>query len=151
MQEYHRLHGLSHYLGIESHILDRNQTLDMLKPLIDEKTSDLVGGLYSPGDGFVDPYMYCSALVKAGDIKVWNNCRLTAINTEECTGVESQQRKVKSVCVTNGSDTHEIKTRVAINCSGCWAPQVAKLAGAVLTHNFTMVVPIKMDNLILDK
>ena len=136
MQEYQRLNGLSKYFDIESHILDRTQTIDLLEPLIDRSSSNLVGALFSPNDGFVDPYQYCTALVKGGRLQVFDNCRLIAINTSERTGSGTgvrQQSKIKSVCVQYGDeeDVHEITTSCVVNSTGCWAPLVAKLAGII--------------------
>ncbi|CAG2117158.1 unnamed protein product, partial [Medioppia subpectinata] len=125
MQEYQRLHGLSKYYGIESHILDRKQTIALLDPLIDEKTSDLTGGLYSPNDGFVDPHMYCSALIKGGNVQVFSKCRLIGINTID----GFRRRKVNRVSVEYEGEVRDINTHCVVNCSGVWAPIVAKLAG----------------------
>ena len=135
MQEYQRLNGLSKFYDIESHILDRNQTIDLLKPLIDPNKSDLVGGLYSPNDGFADPHMYCSALIKGAQIQVFNNCRLIAINTSDCTGVDVKQTKINGIRVQYDKDIHEISTNIIVNCTGCWAPLVAKLAGIPINPN----------------
>jgi len=135
MQEYERLHGVSKFFGIESHILDRDQVIQLLHPLIDRKRSDLAGGLLSPNDGFVDPSMYCNALVKAGKLQVFRNCQLVAINTTENMGV-GQQRKINSVTVKIDDTTQQINTNIVVNSSGVWAPFVAKLAGFLFKFLF---------------
>ncbi|CAG2165859.1 unnamed protein product [Oppiella nova] len=149
MQEYQRLHGMSKYYGIESYILDKSQTIDLLKPLIDEKTSDLTGGLYSPNDGFVDPHMYCSALIKAANIQVFSKCRLIAINTSDCFSLNTRQRKVNKLSVQYNGLRHDIETSVVVNSSGVWAPIVAKLAGIdnipqeTMEHSYVITEPIE--------
>jgi glycine/D-amino acid oxidase-like deaminating enzyme len=139
MQEYQRLHGVSKYFGIESHILDKDQVIQLLHPLIDRKTSDLTGGLYSPDDGFVDPSMYCNALVKAAKLKVFPNCQLISINTSETIGI-AQQRKINSVRVKIDDKIEEIKTDILVNSTGVWAPFVAKLAGILFLQNNSSLV-----------
>jgi sarcosine dehydrogenase len=62
MDEYRRLATVGVGLGIESHILDPAE-MQKLFPLINPEV--IVGGLYSPGDGVVDPALLCTALRKA--------------------------------------------------------------------------------------
>jgi sarcosine dehydrogenase len=62
MNEYRRLSTIGVSFGIESHILDPAET-QKLFPLINPDV--IVGSLYSPGDGVVDPAMLCAALIKA--------------------------------------------------------------------------------------
>ncbi|XP_054157936.1 sarcosine dehydrogenase, mitochondrial-like [Oppia nitens] len=148
MQEYQRLHGIAKYYGIESYLLDKRQTIDLLSPLIDEKNSDLAGGLYSPNDGYVDPYMYCSALTKAANINIFTKCPVIGINTTESQGISVRQSKVNAITVDYNNSLHEIKTNVIVNCSGVWAPVVAKLAGIpsipqeTMEHSYVITQPI---------
>jgi hypothetical protein len=62
MDEYRRLATIGVSFGIESHILDPAD-MQKLFPLINPEV--IVGGLYSPGDGVVDPALLCTALRKA--------------------------------------------------------------------------------------
>jgi sarcosine dehydrogenase len=62
MNEYRRLSTIGVSFGIESHIVDPAE-VHKLFPLINPEV--IVGGLYSPGDGVVDPALLCTALVKA--------------------------------------------------------------------------------------
>ena len=61
MNEYRRLSTVGKSFGIESHILDPKET-QKLFPLINPDV--IMGSLYSPGDGVVDPAMLCTALTK---------------------------------------------------------------------------------------
>lgn len=72
LEEYKRLHTLGHFFGIESHILTPKETAK-LYPILNE--SDFNGALYSPGDGCIDPSMFCAALVK-GAVKNGGRVRL---------------------------------------------------------------------------
>ena len=62
MKEYRRLSTIGVSFGIESYILDPAE-MQKLFPLINPEV--IVGGLYSPGDGTVDPTLLCTALTKA--------------------------------------------------------------------------------------
>lgn len=62
IQEYKRLNTLGHFFGIESSILSPSETLRHF-PLLDP--NNFTASLYSPGDGCIDPSMYCAALTKA--------------------------------------------------------------------------------------
>jgi len=62
MDEYRRLATIGVNFGIESHILDPAE-MQKLFPLINPEV--IVGGLYSAGDGVVDPALLCTALRKA--------------------------------------------------------------------------------------
>jgi glycine/D-amino acid oxidase-like deaminating enzyme len=62
MDEYRRLATIGVSFGIESYIVDPAE-MQKLFPLINREV--IVGGLYSPGDGVVDPALLCTALRKA--------------------------------------------------------------------------------------
>lgn len=62
MDEYKRLVTAGKYLGVEAHILSAKETKE-LYPLLDEKV--IVGSIYSPQDGSMDPTMLTAALTKA--------------------------------------------------------------------------------------
>lgn len=61
MNEYKRLQTIGNLYGIESQLLTPTETTK-LSPILNPKS--FVGALYSPGDGGMDPSMYCSALIK---------------------------------------------------------------------------------------
>lgn len=61
IKEYKRLQTLGHFFGIESQWLSPAEATK-LSPILDPKS--FLGALYSPGDGIIDPTMYCNALLK---------------------------------------------------------------------------------------
>jgi sarcosine dehydrogenase len=65
MDEYRRLATIGVSFGIESHILGPAE-MQKLFPLINPEV--IAGGLYSPGDGVVDPAMLCAALRKGATV-----------------------------------------------------------------------------------
>ena len=81
-------------------------------PLLDE--SVVVGGLYTPGDGCIDPTGLCTALTRAAKKNgghVVEDCPVTAIETAES---DFGPRKVTAVRTPYGT----IKTDCVVNCSG---------------------------------
>lgn len=62
LNEYKRLSTFGKAVGIENRMLSPNETQEIF-PLLDPKA--FIGGLYSPGDGVVDPAMLCNALTRA--------------------------------------------------------------------------------------
>ena len=80
LDEYRRLQTVGKSFGIESHLLKPSEVQDVY-PLIN--SSDLVGCLYSPGDGLIDPsgitQAYASAAKKMGG-KVFTKTEVTGID-----------------------------------------------------------------------
>ena len=89
LDEYRRLQTIGKCFDIESHILKPSEVTDVY-PLIN--TDDLVGCLYSPGDGLIDPsgitQAFASAAKKLGG-KVFTKT--------EVTGIDVVDKKVQGV------------------------------------------------------
>lgn len=65
MEEYKRFHTLGHLFGQESHLmtpLEAKKVCPLLNP------TSFYGALWSPGDGFTDPSMYCASLIKGAKL-----------------------------------------------------------------------------------
>ncbi|CAH1101011.1 unnamed protein product [Psylliodes chrysocephalus] len=82
-------------------------------------TTDLLGGLWIPGDGVGDPYETCLSIIseaKRMGVQVIENCTLKKIHqtNQKVTGVETDQ----------GS----IKCEYFVNCAGFWARGVGQLS-----------------------
>ncbi|PSN29571.1 hypothetical protein C0J52_25788 [Blattella germanica] len=131
MNEYRRLSTIGRSFGIESHILDPKET-QKLFPLINPDA--IVGSIYSPGDGVVDPAMLCTALTKHATKKggkVIENCPVSEILTKKN---EFGTKKVAGVVTPFGT----IKTDCIVNCCGVWAREIAAMVGLHLP-----LVPMK--------
>lgn len=61
MDEYKRLQALASFFGVESQMLTPSEAVK-LSPILNQ--NKFIAALYSPGDGGLDPTMYCSALIK---------------------------------------------------------------------------------------
>lgn len=135
VQEYKRLNTLGHLFGIESHILTPSETLKHF-PLLDPE--NFTASLYSPGDGVIDPSMFCSSLVKGASNyggKVIENCPVTNIHMDHSTGV----RKITGVETPFGT----IKTTCIVNAAGAWSRNIAKMMDleiplAVMKHAYVV-------------
>ena len=124
LDEYKRLHTFGKAFGIESHVLDPEET-KKLYPLMN--VDDVFATLYSPADGTVDPNGFCAALTrfatKAG-AKVIEGCSVENILSEEGT---FKSRRVSAVVTNRGT----IKTNNVVNCTGVWANHVSNKVGTV--------------------
>lgn len=121
-------------LGAETEFLSQNELTELDSKL---KTENYVGGSYSPGDLFVDPYLTLQAYgdaCKNGDVDL-------RIGTE-VTDVEISEGSVKGVTTENGSTSLDF----VVNAAGPWAGKVADMAGIYLPikpelHRLAFVEP----------
>jgi 4-methylaminobutanoate oxidase (formaldehyde-forming) len=84
------------------------------------RTDDLLGALWLPDDGKVNPADVTQALARGarmGGARIVEGMRVTAIH--------AQNGVVSGVGTSNGA----IKAEVVVNCAGQWSRQVGKLAG----------------------
>jgi sarcosine oxidase subunit beta len=87
------------------------------------RSDDVLGGSFCETDGFVDPHLAMTGLMKAAmeqGARLWKNAEVTAI--------EVKGGRVTAVETTRG----RVETRVVVNAAGPWAAGVAKMAGAEL-------------------
>jgi 4-methylaminobutanoate oxidase (formaldehyde-forming) len=91
------------------------------------RTDDLVGALWLPLDGKVNPADITQALAKGarmGGVKIFEKTRVTAIRT--------QAGAVAGVSTTKG----DIRAEIVVNCAGQWAKQIGRMCGvAVPLHS----------------
>jgi sarcosine oxidase, subunit beta len=84
------------------------------------RSDDIVAGSFCSSDGFVDPYSAMTGFMAwAGDhgAEIWKNTTVTGFHrdTYGLTAVETSRG--------------EVSTRIAVNCAGPWAADIAKMAG----------------------
>jgi 4-methylaminobutanoate oxidase (formaldehyde-forming) len=91
------------------------------------RTDDLVGALWLPLDGKVNPADITQALAKGarmGGAKIFEQTQVSAVH--------AQNGAVTSVATTKG----DIKAGIVVNCAGQWAKQVGRMCGvAVPLHS----------------
>ncbi len=109
--------ALARAYGVEAHEIDVAEA-KRLWPLM--RTDDLIGAVFSPGDGRVDPSNLCTALAKGART---SGARI--VEDTPVTGIEIEKSRVSAVLTARGRIACEA---VAI-CAGMWSREVAALAG----------------------
>lgn len=105
---------------VSSRMIDPEE-ITRVHPLID--TKGLLGALYTPQDGTLDPTTLCTSLIKAGQkygLKVVENCTVTDIR------VIKHSRTIRTIDSVE-TNLGKIKTEKVVNCAGCWAPYIAEV------------------------
>ncbi|XP_050296720.1 sarcosine dehydrogenase, mitochondrial [Anthonomus grandis grandis] len=121
-EEYKRLHTLGHCFNIESQLItpkDAQRIAPILNP------GSFYGALYTPTDGYVDPSMYCNALIKGGVANGGQVFEQTAVN--KIWTQEAIQGLKKIVGVE--TDKGPIKTNTVVNAAGAWGRKIANMVG----------------------
>ena len=100
---------------------------------------DVIGAVFSPGDGRVNPSDLCAALVKGA-----KRHGLRVFEDTPVTGFETRNGHVAAVLSEGG----RIECRAVVNCAGLWGREVAKLAGVgaplyACEHFYLLTEPIE--------
>ncbi|NDG05419.1 MAG: FAD-binding oxidoreductase, partial [Alphaproteobacteria bacterium] len=88
---------------------------------------DLVGALWLPEDGKVNPYDLCMSLARGArqaGVRIVENARVSAVLSK----TQGRRRSVCGVRVGLSDGEQEIVCEVLVNCAGQWARQFAALA-----------------------
>ena len=115
---------------MDCELLTPAQALD-LWPVID--TGDLLGAIWLPGDGKVNPTDLTMALAKGArqrGARVVERARVTGIDT----AATARGRRVTGVRVDGGGagDEHRIEAEVVVNCAGQWAKALGDQVGVTV-------------------
>lgn len=103
-------------LGLKDARIVSGDEIRGMFPLL--RGDDIVGGSFCASDGFVDPYsamigfMTCASEHGA---KLWKSTQVTRIGRDD--------RGIAHIETSRGA----VATRVAVNCAGPWAAEVAKM------------------------
>lgn len=117
-EEHRRAYSFAKALGVEAHLVDAAEA-GRLWPFLE--TSDLLGALWYPTDGQVNPLDFAQALAKGArgkGVRIFENVKAT--------GVLSQGDRASGVQTEAG----DIETPVVVNAAGMWAREFGRLAGA---------------------
>ena len=102
-----------------------------MHPLL--RVDDIYGGVYSPGDGTIDPTSICNAYAKASRRfggGVYENIGVSGIEVEDyLTAGSAAGRRIKAVLTSCGK---RIETPTVVNACGAWANELAAMAGPQL-------------------
>lgn len=121
-----RLDQLRHYLstlhalGVEGHMISPEEVKERW-PLVN--TDDIIGGLWMPGTGRVDPTDICQAFIKGGKMRGGRLFEDTPV-----TDWIIASGKVQGVKTARG----DIAAPIVVNCTGLWGRKTGKMAGVDL-------------------
>jgi glycine cleavage system T protein len=106
-------------IGLEAELISPAEVLERLP---EADGAPILGAVWMPGDGYVDPHIATHAVADAAralgvDIRL--RTRVTAIEL-------GTRREVRAVHTDGGP----IETEHVVNAAGIWAPQVAAMVGA---------------------
>jgi 4-methylaminobutanoate oxidase (formaldehyde-forming) len=128
--------ALARAFGVEAHEISPREARE-LWPMMNGK--DVIGAVFSPHDGRVNPSDLCAALVKgarAGGARVFEGVSVSGFVVEDgrVAGVETALDRI--ACET------------VVNCAGLWGRQVAALAGVAAPlyaceHFYLLTKPIE--------
>ncbi|UWQ90300.1 FAD-dependent oxidoreductase [Rhodobacteraceae bacterium M382] len=110
--------SLGRAFGLEAEVVDRKQ-VEELWPLL--HTDDVIGAVYSPVDGRVNPSDVALALSKgarARGVQIFEDTRVT--------GLQKQGGRISAVEVGD----HVIEADEVVIACGLWSREVAEMAGA---------------------
>jgi sarcosine oxidase subunit beta len=102
----------------DARVLDRAELRELVP---DMRCDDLVGGMFSPTDGYLDGQQLCMAYGERAEAL---GVRLVA--RAELTGIEPGSRSRHRVRTSRGS----FDCDVVVNAAGAWAPRVGDILGA---------------------
>ena len=133
MDEFRHVAGLSEFTGYPLEILTPERIAE-LYPLA--KLDGLLGGIYEPDDGHVDPTLATQAMAEVarrGGAQIWRNCPVTAIRREgETWKVECSKGTVEA--------------RHVVNAAGTWGWEIGAMMGLNIPS-----VPVLHQYLVTDR
>ena len=120
MEELRRGASMAKVFGLVVEEIGRDD-IRRLYPLI--SVDDVVGGVYLPKDGQINPSDLTQALAKgarAGGARILENTKVTDILTD--------QGRVTGVAIEGG----RISADIVVNCTGMWGRQVGAMSNALV-------------------
>lgn len=136
MEELKRQVGFARSFGMPLEMISTAEAKKMF-PLMNEK--GVLGAVFTPTDGSIDPSMLTRALAagaKSRGAKIFEET--------EVTGIVTKAGQVEEVITTRG----RIKTEVVVNCAGQWGNVIANMVGVNLpivpfAHLYLITKPVE--------
>ncbi len=127
--------SLAKVFGVETHELSGAEAGE-LWPMM--RSDDIIGAVYSPGDGRVNPSDLCAALIKGAKA-----LGARVIEDTPVTGFSIHDGRVAGVGTAGG----DIICETVVNCAGLWGRQVGAMAGVSVPlyaceHFYLLTKPI---------
>ncbi|MCZ4279482.1 FAD-dependent oxidoreductase [Kiloniella laminariae] len=135
LEELKRGASMARNFGLEVEVITPEQVLEHY-PIAD--VSNIIGGVYLPGDGQTNPIDTTQALAKGA--RIGGATIIEGIKVED---VITAGGKVTGVVTDQG----EITAEVVVNCGGMWARQIARKVGVnvplhAAEHYYIVTEPI---------
>ncbi|ETK34181.1 GcvT family protein [Microbispora sp. ATCC PTA-5024] len=137
LEELVRQAGAAETYGLDLEVLDARGALDRL-PLLE--VADVLGALWLPGDGWLDPARLGRALAEGA-----RRLGVRIVTGVEVTGIDSGGGRVRAVRLRERPDArgadhgeHVVRTEIVVDAAGAAAGVVGRMAGAHIP-----VVPIR--------
>jgi 4-methylaminobutanoate oxidase (formaldehyde-forming) len=129
LKELERTASRARGVGLDVGVISPDEARRLMPAI---SPDSLYGGVYLPGDGFLDPHGATFALAAAArelGVRIRQNTRVTGFDLGD--GPRSQIRRV---LLDGGPDRggDAIDTELVVNAAGMWAPQVAEMVGAFI-------------------
>src|SRR3984957_3429455 len=143
LEELRRVYTQGKSFGFDIHLVSPAAAGELF-PLLN--TDGVYGATWTPSDGYVDPSQLTFSFIagaRAAGVRVVQHCRVT--------GIERSARRVTAVYVEQGHTEQDhteqdhtgqdhtgqgrIECDVAVNATGMWGAETAKLAGVQLAVN----------------
>jgi glycine cleavage system T protein len=135
LEELKRLVGLSRSFGMPLELISPNEAQEHF-PLL--RLDGVLGAVYTPSDGVVDPSMLTRSLAIGAKSHGANILQET-----EVVGIQLKDNSVESVITNQGA----IKTEIVVNAAGMWSGEIAKMVAVNLpiipmAHVYLITKPI---------
>lgn len=136
LEEHTRAAAFAAALGVEAHMVDAAEA-GRLWPFLE--TADILGALWYPTDGQVNPLDFAQALAKGAralGVRIFEGVKAT--------GIQTARGRVTGVETANGA----IDTPVVVNAAGMWARDFGQLAGVPVPvqaceHFYVVTEPVE--------
>ncbi len=134
LDEFRQVQGIGRFAGLDFHILTPQELKDIY-PFA--KVDDLIGAIYEPLDGHVDPSQATQAMARAArrrGAEIYRHTRVTAL----------KQKTDSEWLIT--TDKGEICAQHIVNSAGTWCREIGDLMGVDLP-----VVPMLHQYIVSDR
>jgi glycine cleavage system aminomethyltransferase T/glycine/D-amino acid oxidase-like deaminating enzyme len=122
LKELQRTASRARGVGLDVEVISAEDARRRMPAISSES---LYGGVYLPGDGYLDPHGATHALAAAArekGVRISTNTRVTGFEL-------GPRREIRRVLVDDGQS---IDAELVVNAAGLWAPRVAEMVGAFI-------------------
>ncbi|MEA2675001.1 MAG: hypothetical protein QOI92_2193, partial [Chloroflexota bacterium] len=122
LKELERTASRARGVGLDVGVIGAAEARRLMPAIAPES---LVGAVYLPGDGYLDPHSATFAVADAArklGVRIRQNTRVTGFEL-------GPRREIRRVLVDGGD---AIETELVVNAAGMWAPRVAEMVGSFI-------------------